>query len=122
MRIETQNSNVVTEEAEVADTFLSKSLGLMFRRSESVPDGYALVFEFDSEKKVRLHMVFVFFGIDAVFLDSDNRVVKKTRMEAWTGYASHEAKRVIETKAGGLDGVEEGDRLIFRDEDGDRDL
>jgi len=109
--VRTTDGEVIADEVEVADGFVSRALGLMLRRS--VPDGYALVFEFGRERRVGLHMVFVPFPIDAVFLDSDNRVVSVRSLRPWLGYASERATTVLELPAGAADGVEEGDRLVI---------
>lgn len=108
--IRTDDGEVVVAEVELADTFLSKALGLMFRRR--FPEGHALVLE-TGGRKVHLHMLFVPFDIDAVFLDEDGVVRKVAHLGAWTGYASGRADLVVETRRGGADGVEPGDRLVI---------
>ena len=50
---------------------LSKSLGLMFRLKPKT-----LIFYFKKEKLVPLHMVFVFFPIDIIYLDSKKKIVE----------------------------------------------
>lgn len=49
--------------------------GLMFEKKARFD--YALVFDFGAEKKTgaSIHMLFVFFPIDAVYLDSEKRAV-----------------------------------------------
>jgi len=48
----------------------SQALGLMFRRKQN------LVMVFKKEKKVSLHMFFVFFPIDILILDSNKKIVE----------------------------------------------
>jgi len=56
----------LASDAETADGIVSQGLGLMFRRS--IPEDYALVFPFSAASKRGLHMVFVPFDIDALWL------------------------------------------------------
>ena len=51
---------------------ISQFLGLMFRNIKD--DG--LIFEFKKEIPVSLHMFFVFYKIDIVYLDKDKKVIK----------------------------------------------
>lgn len=100
-----------TIEARTASTLLEKSRGHMFRTSE--PD-YALVFPFDGSVQ-RLHMLFVPFALDAVFV-VDGEVEQVSRMRPWIGYASGRADAVIELPAGAVD-VDEGDRVELAKEE-----
>ncbi|WP_132057042.1 DUF192 domain-containing protein [Halorussus amylolyticus] len=95
-------------EIETADSFFSRAKGLMFRRS--IPDDYALVFEFDGVASRDVHMVFVPFALDVLWL-RDGEVQKKARLSAWTGMAKAEADRLIELPAGAANGVEIGDQI-----------
>jgi uncharacterized membrane protein (UPF0127 family) len=95
-------------DVEVADGIVSQGLGLMFRRS--VPDDYALVFPFSGVSKRSLHMVFVPFDIDALWL-VDGRVRAKKRLSAWTGYGRAEADTVVELPAGAVSAVSVGDAV-----------
>lgn len=63
----------IVSKVKVCRSFLSKSLGLMFR-FDLVDKG--LVFVFDKEKKIGLHMFFVFMPIDVLFLNSKKKVVE----------------------------------------------
>ena len=95
-------------DVEVADSFLSRARGLMFRRS--VPDGYALVFPFGRPVTRGLHMVCVPFDIDAVWL-VDGEVEAVKRLRAWRGYGRARGDTVVELPAGAAAGVEAGDRV-----------
>ncbi|MDZ7689018.1 MAG: DUF192 domain-containing protein [Halobacteriales archaeon] len=108
--IRTEDGDVLANEHGVADSFVSRALGVMFRRSFP---GEALVFEFSREKRVGIHTVFVFFSIDVVFLDENGVVVSKKTLRPWLGYASERAAKVVEMPAGASEGVEEGDRLVI---------
>ena len=73
---------VLATDIEIAETFVSQARGLMFRRS--IPDEYALVFQFDEPASRDLHMVFVPFAIDAVWL-VETEVVAVKRLRPWIG-------------------------------------
>jgi uncharacterized membrane protein (UPF0127 family) len=98
----------LASEVEVADTFLSRARGLMFRRS--VPDDYALIFEFDDADERDLHMVFVPFDLDAVWV-VDGEVEATERLRAWRGLGAAVADTVIELPAGAAADVAVGDAV-----------
>jgi uncharacterized membrane protein (UPF0127 family) len=98
----------LASDVEVADTFLSRARGLMFRRS--IPDDYALVFEFSGAGQRDLHMVFVPFDLDALWL-VEEEVVAKERLPAWRGLAAATADTVVELPAGAAADVEPGDTV-----------
>ncbi|MBO4555848.1 MAG: DUF192 domain-containing protein [Elusimicrobiales bacterium] len=59
----------ISSEIEKADTFMSRFLGLMPRKSLGEQEGLWL------DPCNSIHMFFMSFPIDAVFLDKDNNVV-----------------------------------------------
>ncbi|MFB6120712.1 MAG: DUF192 domain-containing protein [Halobacteriaceae archaeon] len=100
------DARTLAEDAEVADSFLSRARGLMFRR-EFPP---ALAFCFDDVGRRSLHMAFVFAPIDAVWV-ADGTVVQVKRLSPWTGTGLAAADLVVELPAGGAAAVEEGDSI-----------
>lgn len=102
---ETTGETLATD-VEVADGVLSRARGLMFRPEP--PE--ALYFAFGRTAPRSLHMLFVPFPIDAVFL-VDGTVERVTRLSAWTGLARARADAIVELPAGGADGVSEGDQV-----------
>ncbi|WP_049888495.1 MULTISPECIES: DUF192 domain-containing protein [unclassified Natrinema] len=109
---ETDRETLATT-VEFADSIVSQTLGLMFRRS--VPDGYALAFQFDSTTTRGLHMVFVFFPIDAVWL-VDGVVQRVETLRPWRGFARETADLIVELPAGTAADIDPGDRLRLEDE------
>jgi hypothetical protein len=103
----------LASDVEVAESTLAQARGLMFRRS--IPDEYALVFPFGGAGFRSLHMVFVPFPIDAVWLQ-DGEVTKVKRLRAWFGLGWGRADCVVELPAGAADGVEAGDRVRLVDD------
>ncbi len=62
------------EKTKKADSFFKRFKGLMFSKK---PD-YALIFDFGREVRIEgsIHMFFVFFPIDLVYLDEKKRVTE----------------------------------------------
>ncbi len=98
----------LASDVDVADGIVSQGLGLMFRRS--ISDDYALVFPFSGVSKRGLHMVFVPFDIDAIWL-LNGTVEATKRLRAWRGYGRAKADTVIELPAGAASGVSPGDAV-----------
>jgi uncharacterized membrane protein (UPF0127 family) len=103
-------SQVLASNIEIADSFLQQARGLMFRRS--LADDSALVFQFDSAAKRDVHMLFVPFAIDALWL-VDNKVVGKKRLKPWIGLGRETAETLLELPAGAADEVAVGDRVVL---------
>jgi hypothetical protein len=106
------DNRTLATDAETADGFLEQARGLMFRRS--VPDDYALVFPFGSRRRRGLHMVFVPFDIDALWL-CEGVVQQAVTLRSWTGYGRALADTVVELPAGGASGVSAGDRVTVEE-------
>ena len=107
-RPQSGDSRVIASDLEFADSFLSQARGLMFRRS--LADDSALVFQFDSDAKRDVHMLFVPFAIDALWL-VDNEVQATKRLRPWLGLGRESADTLIEVPAGAADGVAVGDTV-----------
>lgn len=65
----TQNI-LVSKQERVCSTSLSQMRGLMFRKRQNC------LMTFPEERKVSLHMFFVFYPIDALLLDKNRKVVE----------------------------------------------
>ena len=102
----------IATEIEIADSFVARTRGLMFRRS--IPDDYALVFEFDAPDDRDLHMLFVPFAIDAVWLVG-TEVVAVKRLRPWIGLGRGTADTIIELPAGAVADIEPGDSVELVD-------
>ena len=101
-------SRTLATEVEVADSFFARMRGLMFRRS--VPEEYALVFRFERPSVRSLHMLFVPFPVDAVWL-VEGEVQQVEQLRPWTGFAWARGDVILELPAGAADAVEPGDRV-----------
>ena len=80
----------------------------MFRRS--VPDEYALVFRFDHPRRRSVHMCFVPFAIDVLWLDRET-VTRVSRLRPWIGFDRGRGDTIVELPAGGADGIDVGDEV-----------
>ena len=109
------NGKTIASDVEFAKTFFSQSRGLMFKRD--ISDNYALVLVFDKPKKASVHMLFVRFPIDALFLDDDKRIIKAATLKPWIGMSSSEkeTRYIIEMKKNKISehGLVEGEQLFF---------
>ncbi|MBW2993605.1 DUF192 domain-containing protein [Candidatus Woesearchaeota archaeon] len=73
-------------------TFFAKGIGLMFLKKRTV------VFEFKKEKIVPLHMLFVFYPIDVLFLNKEKKIVEiKKNFKPFSFYTPrNKAKYIVE--------------------------
>ena len=99
-------------DVDVARSTLEQARGLMFRRS--MPDDYALVFPFDAADTRWLHMLFVPFAIDAVWL-VDGEVTATKRLAPFVGLGRGRADTIVELPAGAAEGVAAGDEVVLRE-------
>jgi len=119
---DTDNREVLATDVDVADSALSQGKGLMFR--SSIPDDYALVMEVGGgllpfprgPSRQLVHMLFVRFPIDVVWL-VDDEVTRVERMHPWRSFALAKADRILELPAGAAEGVSAGDTVVVEGED-----
>jgi uncharacterized membrane protein (UPF0127 family) len=105
-----RTGTVVAEDLEVERFILGRTAGLMFRRSLAPGAGMWIV------PCNGIHMMFMRFAIDAVFLDRQNRVKKVyPRLPPWWGVVWIEwgAHSVLELPAGSTAalGLQTGDEI-----------
>ena len=104
-----EDGSIVCERCVLADTALTRMRGLLGRRD--LPAGNGILLRPASS----VHMAFMRFPIDAIFLDRDLRVVKiADDLRPWRAAGSRGANAVLEMRAGeaGRRGVRVGDRLL----------
>ncbi len=65
-----RNNKILAKETTLCKNNFSKALGLMFSRKKT------LIFVFNKEKIISLHMFFVFYPIDVLFLNKNKKVVQ----------------------------------------------
>ena len=102
----------ISSRIEKADTFMSRFLGLMPKKTLGDEEGLLL------DPCSSIHMFFMSFPIDAVFLDRENNVVMiLENFQPWkVSPFVKKAVRTLELPAGRSKGrITEGDRLEFTD-------
>ncbi len=84
---------IISQEEIVCKTIRSQARGLMFRRKKQ-----NLIMTFPKERKISLHMFFVFYPIDVIFLDKDKNVIEvKENFKPFTFWNSkNKGKYLIE--------------------------
>ena len=93
-------STLIASSSRIADSVLKRAVGLMISR----PTEAAMVLMFPKETGISLHTFFVFFPIDILFVDADNRIAELLKqMPPFSTYsAKQKAKLVIELPAGSI--------------------
>jgi len=103
------NGKIIVKESEFCK---NKAIGLMFsKRSDK-----GLIFEFNREKRISLHMLFVFYPIDLLFLDRNKKVteIKKNFMPFAFYTSKNKVKYVIELPAGKTKGIRIGNSISLK--------
>jgi len=111
--VKAATGEVVLEDGRAARKLLEKLLGLMGKRR--LPEGQGLLLPRCSS----IHMFFMRFPIDAVYLDKEKRVKKIVRaLKPWRISWCPWADSVLEVPAGWADrvGLRAGDKLLFLSE------
>jgi uncharacterized protein len=106
--IRTVDGELVCERCRVADNPLTRLRGLLGKRGLESGEGLLL------RPAGSIHMFFMRFPIDAVFLSRDGEVLKvSSNVRPWRAAAARGAKAVIELPAGEADrrGIRAGTRL-----------
>ena len=112
VRVVTEDGRVVCERCFVAGSFFARSRGLLGRRE--LPPGEGLLLR----PAGSIHMFFMRFAIDTVFLDRDLRVVGvAANLRPWRMAGRRRAKATLELAAGeaARAGVTAGDVLLLAD-------
>ncbi len=100
MRIKnTTRKSIIAKNAELCGNIFSKSLGLMFTLKPKT-----LIFIFKKEKIIPLHMLFVFYPIDVLFLDKNKAVAEiKENFRPFSFYTpKNKAQYIIELPQGAI--------------------
>ncbi len=108
-----RSGQVLAEELEMPATMFGRGVGLMFRRSLAPGRGMWI------NPCSGIHMMFMRFAIDAVFLDRHERVKKVYRdLPPWYGVVWWEigARSVLELPPGSTSGIDlqPGDTIIIQ--------
>lgn len=116
MRLVREDGRVVCERCVVADTAGKRMKGLLGRAGLDEGEGLLI------KPAGSIHMFFMRFPIDAVFLDRELRVMKVvSKLQPWRIAGAKGAKQVLELGAGeaARRGIESGQRLTLTEEERD---
>jgi uncharacterized membrane protein (UPF0127 family) len=110
-RLERQDGSIVCERCLLVETPLARVRGLLGRAGLERGEGLLL------RPASSIHMWFMRFAIDAVFLGPDEEVLRVVPdLKPWRMAAQRGAKAVVELPAGECErvGLRAGDRLALR--------
>lgn len=95
----------------ICSGIFSKAKGLMFSSRQKK----ALVFPFGSERIISLHMLFVFYPIDVLFLNKNGKIVEiKKNFKPFTVYTGiRRAKYAVELPCGIINKTKLNDKIEF---------
>jgi uncharacterized membrane protein (UPF0127 family) len=104
---------VLAGESRRCESITSKAIGLMFSRRNA---DFGLIFAFKREAKASLHMFFVFYPIDVIFLDKNLKIVEiKEDFRPFTTYhPKQKANYLIELPNGKASCCSIGDIISFK--------
>ena len=111
-RVLTAEGTVVCERCEIADRYFARMRGLL-GRDRLEPGGGMLL-----TPEPSVHMFFMRFPVDVVFLDRDHKVVSvRHELRPWQVAGARGAHASLELPAGtaASAGIAEGDVLVFED-------
>lgn len=104
----------VMDRVVIAEQHWQKMKGLMFEDPARFDYGLVFVLRRESIAKAAIHMLFVFFPIDVVYLDKERKVVDIARnLQPFTlGYSPKKpSKFFVELPAGKANGIKTGHEL-----------
>jgi uncharacterized protein len=111
-RVRTESGKLVCERCEIPESSFGRMRGLLGRDGLDPGDGMLI------DRAGSVHMFFMRFPIDVVFLSRDRTVVRvKHRLAPWRVAGARRAVASLELPAGRAAevGVEKGHRLVFED-------
>lgn len=102
-----RNKKTVEYEVDVLNNEIQWMKGLMFSKPKT------LVFDFHRKRIVRLHMLFVFYPIDVIYLNEKKEVTSYAVLYPFISLYSAKAAYVIETIKGTIKklGIKKGDKI-----------
>ena len=116
MTLRKSDGTIIATNVELARSLVKQLLGLMFRRS--IPSDFAMIFDMRWEQYIGIHMLFVLFPIDLVYLDNNRQIVDLRHLRAWIGvsHSRKPARYALEMPAGMIErcGMKVGDVLDWQ--------
>ena len=112
-RVRTEGGEVVCERCEIPESSFGRARGLLGRDGLEPGEGMLI------DRAGSVHMFFMRFPIDVVFLDRDKKVVGvRHGLRPWRVAGARRAVAALELPAGAAaaTGIEAGDVLVLEDE------
>ena len=107
----------------LADSFMKRAIGLMFR--DGLQEGTCMLFVFNEEARQGIWMHNMRFAIDVIWLDSGSKIVSlernlqpcKSAFNCRTHYPDGDAKYILEMRAGTIakNGIKIGSKVTIPD-------
>jgi uncharacterized membrane protein (UPF0127 family) len=102
------NNSVVIKSVIIADTFKSRLVGLLSKKSIDFDEGLLLF------KCTSIHCFFMKFTIDVVYLSSDMKVLFVETVKPWKiGKMVKNCAHVLELQEGAAKNISVGDIIVF---------
>jgi uncharacterized protein len=110
-----ENPACTPVQAAIADTFIERFLGLMFRKELISSDGLLLAGHRDSRAESAIHMFFMRFDIAVIWINSNMHVVDIQHAKKWHPWyiPIKSAQFILETHLGNLCLYKIGERVQF---------
>jgi len=92
-------NTVIAKTSKSCNNELTKATGLMFSKRNP---NLGLIFPFNRDISISIHMLFVFYPIDLIYLDKNKKVIEiKENLKPWGFYKpKNKARYLIEVIAG----------------------
>lgn len=78
------NGKTLASQVVFAKNIFSQMLGLMFRKN--ISQEFAMIFMLKKPNTMGVHMLFMRFPIDTIFLDEDKKIVGIETLKPWVGH------------------------------------
>jgi uncharacterized protein len=108
MIINKTKKKTISEKYSLCTSLLSKTRGLMFSKKKN------LVFVFDSEKKISLHMLFVFFPIWVIYINRNMEVVFTKKLYPFISFCEPNVKASYVIELIAKPDVKIGDNIVWK--------
>ena len=111
-----KNSNRKIENIKVANSFFTRLIGLMFKKSSNHPLLFEIPQNMNGKHRSSIHSCFMRFELKLVFIDKNNIVYEAADLKPWRYYVPKKgAKYIIEFDKNKFDNVdlEIGDEIIL---------
>jgi uncharacterized membrane protein (UPF0127 family) len=93
------NNKLISSKAKTIKSKFRLGTGLMFSKKRN---DFALIFEFDKDVKYDITMFFVFYKIDIIFLDKNNKIIETIKnLKPFSNYSvKNKYSKFIEMPSG----------------------